>query len=75
MNGVFCGSATKLYNEKNWGTEGKFSVSVEGEISTPREMQAGVPQVSVLSPALFNTYTNGDLNACIPSQMQLIIFP
>jgi hypothetical protein len=31
----------------------KFSVSVEGEIYTPKKMQAGVPQVSVLSPTLF----------------------
>jgi retron-type reverse transcriptase len=28
----------------------KFNVSVGGKISTPREMQAGVPQCSVLSP-------------------------
>jgi hypothetical protein len=28
----------------------KFRVSVEGEMSTPREMQARVPQGSVLSP-------------------------
>jgi hypothetical protein len=34
----------------------KFRVSVEGEISTPRKMQAGVPQGSVLSPNLFNMY-------------------
>jgi hypothetical protein len=27
----------------------KFSVSVEGAMSTPREIQAGMPQVSVLS--------------------------
>jgi SMC interacting uncharacterized protein involved in chromosome segregation len=33
----------------------KFSVSFEGEISTPRVMQAGVPQGSVLSPTLYNT--------------------
>jgi retron-type reverse transcriptase len=36
----------------------KFKVSVEGEISSPREMQAGVPQVSVLSPILYNIYIN-----------------
>jgi hypothetical protein len=35
-----------------------FRVSVEGEISTARVMQAGVPQVSVLSPTLFNMYIN-----------------
>jgi retron-type reverse transcriptase len=36
----------------------KFRVSVEGEMSTPREMQAGVPQGSVLSPTLHNIYVN-----------------
>jgi hypothetical protein len=34
----------------------KFRVSVEGEMSTPRIMQAGVPQGPVLSPILFNMY-------------------
>jgi hypothetical protein len=34
----------------------KFSVSVEGGMSSPKEMQAGVPQGSVLSPTLFNMY-------------------
>jgi hypothetical protein len=29
---------------------------VEGEMSTPREMQAGVPQVSVLAPILYILY-------------------
>jgi hypothetical protein len=36
----------------------KFRVSVEGEMSTPRVMQAGVPQGSLLSPTLFNMYIN-----------------
>jgi hypothetical protein len=36
----------------------KFRVSVEGEMSTPRYMQAGVPQGSVLSPTLYNLYIN-----------------
>jgi hypothetical protein len=34
----------------------KLRVSVEGEMSTPREMQAGVPQVSVLSSTLYKIY-------------------
>jgi hypothetical protein len=36
----------------------KFSVSVDGEMSTPRDMQAGVPQGSVLSSTLYNMYRN-----------------
>jgi hypothetical protein len=36
----------------------KFRVSVEGEMSTPRVMQAGVPQGSVLAPILYNLYIN-----------------
>jgi hypothetical protein len=32
----------------------KFSVSVEEEMSTPWEMRAGVAQVSVISPTLYN---------------------
>jgi hypothetical protein len=36
----------------------KVSVSVKGEISTPRKMQAGVTQGSVLSPTLYCMYIN-----------------
>jgi hypothetical protein len=32
--------------------------SVEGEMSTPRYMQAGVPQGSVLSPTLYTLFIN-----------------
>jgi hypothetical protein len=39
-------------------SERKFEVSVQGELSTPRYMEAGVPQVSVLSPTLYNLYIN-----------------
>jgi hypothetical protein len=37
-------------------SELKFRLLVEGEMSTPREMQARVPQGSVLSPTMFNLY-------------------
>jgi hypothetical protein len=36
----------------------KFRVSAEGEMSTPRYMQAGVPQGSVLSLTLYTLYFN-----------------
>jgi hypothetical protein len=38
--------------------ERKFTVSVEGKISTPRYIQAGMPQGSVLSPKLYSMYIN-----------------
>jgi hypothetical protein len=52
----FSNSLTKLIG--SFLSHRKFRVSVEGEMSTPREMQAGVPQGSVLSPTLFNLYIN-----------------
>jgi hypothetical protein len=36
----------------------KFRVSVEGEMSAPRDIKAGVPQGSVLSLSLYNLYVN-----------------
>jgi hypothetical protein len=36
----------------------KFRASVKGEMSTPRYMQARVPQGSVLSPTLYTLYIN-----------------
>jgi hypothetical protein len=36
----------------------KFRVSVEGELSTPSETEAGVPQGSVLAPTMYNLYIN-----------------
>jgi len=39
-------------------TNRKFRVTVEGELSTPREIQAGVPQGSVLVPNHYNVYIN-----------------
>jgi hypothetical protein len=36
----------------------KCRVSVEGELSSPRDIQAGVPQGSVLSPTLYSIFIN-----------------
>jgi hypothetical protein len=48
----------------------KFRVLVEGEISKPRCMQAGMPQGSNLSPTLHNLYINDTTQT---SGMNLII--
>jgi hypothetical protein len=45
-------------NLKNKQYTIKFRIPVEGEMSTPRVMQAGVSQGSVLFPTLFNMYIN-----------------
>jgi hypothetical protein len=44
----------KLIN--SYLTNRKFRVSVEGELSTPREIQAGVPQGFILAPTLHSLY-------------------
>jgi hypothetical protein len=36
----------------------KFGASVDGEMSTPRDIQAGVQQGSVLSPIFYSIYMN-----------------
>jgi hypothetical protein len=52
----FSKSLTKLIG--SFPSQCKFRVSVEGVMSTLREMQAGVPKGSVLSRTLFNLYMN-----------------
>jgi hypothetical protein len=43
---------------RSFNSQRIFRISVEVEILMPREMQAGVPQGSVLSPTLFNLCFN-----------------
>jgi hypothetical protein len=52
-------SASMIKLNSSFLSQSKFSVSVEGEMSTPREMQAGVSKNSVLSHTLYNMYING----------------
>jgi hypothetical protein len=52
----FSTSFVKL--NRSFLSQRKFRVSVEVEMSTPRYMQAGEPQGSVLSPTLYNLYIN-----------------
>jgi hypothetical protein len=49
-------SLTKLIG--SFLSQGKFCVLVEGEMSTPREMQGQVPKGPVFFPTLFNMYIN-----------------
>jgi hypothetical protein len=49
-------SLIKLIN--SFLSQRKFRDSVEGELSTPRDIKAGVPQGPVLSPTLYSLYIN-----------------
>jgi hypothetical protein len=48
------GSLIKL--SSSFLSQRKCRVSVGGQMSMPREMQAGVPEGSVLSPTLYSIY-------------------
>jgi hypothetical protein len=50
----------------------KFTVSVDGEMSKPREVKAGVPQGSVLFQILYSMYIN---NTPPPPKHQELIWP
>jgi hypothetical protein len=55
---VFCAWSVPRGYERIREWERKFRVSVESELSTLRDIQAGVPQGSVLSPTLYCLYVN-----------------
>jgi hypothetical protein len=42
-----------------------FRVSVEGEMSAPRDIQAGVPQGSIIAPTLYSTHKWYSPNTCV----------
>jgi hypothetical protein len=52
----FLTSSIKLIS--SFLSQRKFRVSVQGKMSTPRYVQAGVPQSSILSPTLYNLHIN-----------------
>jgi hypothetical protein len=52
----FSPSLSKLIN--SFVSSRKFRITAEGELPTPRDKQAGVPQISVLSPTLYSLYIN-----------------
>jgi hypothetical protein len=54
----------------------KSSVSLEGEMSTPREIKAGFPQRSVLSHTLYNLCTNDTpQKICVNLSLSLLTTP
>jgi hypothetical protein len=62
-------SLIKLIN--SYQSHRKSIVSVEGELSTPRQIDAGVPQGSVLAPTLYSLYINDTSQT---SRVQLALF-
>jgi hypothetical protein len=53
---VFSTNLIKLIN--SFFSQRKFRLSVEDEISTPRDIKAGVPQGYVMPPTLYDLYRN-----------------